>query len=94
MDLLYKCECTRRDIKNALKYQLSETEVKIPKLLIYPGNLWKKISSSFEELSGLNPEIRSLQWNFLGNAHYIDFDISVFNFTINFQLSRTYIFSF
>ena len=49
-----------------------------PSLLIYPGNLWKKISSSFEELSGLNPEIRSLQWNFLGNAHYIDFDISVF----------------
>ena len=47
-----------------------------PSLLIYPGNLWKKISNSFEELSGLNPEIRSLQWNFLGNAHAIDFEIS------------------
>ena len=47
-----------------------------PSLLIYPGNLWKKISSSFEELSGLNPEIRSLQWNFLGNAHAIDFEVS------------------
>ena len=47
-----------------------------PSLLIYPGNLWKKISESFEELSGLNPEIRNLQWNFLGNAHYIDFEIT------------------
>ena len=47
-----------------------------PSLLIYPGNLWKKISNSFEGLSGLNPEIRSLQWNFLGNAHYMDFEIS------------------
>ena len=47
-----------------------------PSLLIYPWNLWKRISGSFEELSGLNPEIRNLQWNFLGNAHYIDFEIS------------------
>ena len=47
-----------------------------PSLLIYPGNLWKKISNSFEGLSGLNPEIRSLQWNFLGNAHYMEFEIS------------------
>ena len=47
-----------------------------PSLLIYPGNLWKKISNSFVGLSGLNPEIRSLQWNFLGNAHYMDFEIS------------------
>ena len=47
-----------------------------PSLLIYPGNLWKKISNSFEGLSGLNPEIRSLQWNFLGNAHYMDLEIS------------------
>ncbi len=27
-----------------------------PSLLIYPGNLWKEISSSFENLSGLNPQ--------------------------------------
>ena len=37
--------------------------------------MWKKISESFEELSGLNPEIRNLQWKLLGNAHYIDFEI-------------------
>jgi MraZ protein len=27
-------------------------------------------------LSGLNPKLRALQWNFLGNAHQIDFEIS------------------
>ena len=47
-----------------------------PSLLIYPGALWKKISDAFENLSGLNPKIRSLQWNFLGNAHAIDFEVS------------------
>ena len=47
-----------------------------PSLLIYPGNLWKEISSSFENLSGLNPQLRALQWNFLGNAHQIDFEVS------------------
>ena len=47
-----------------------------PSLLIYPGALWKKISDAFENLSGLNPKIRSLQWNFLGNAHSIDFEVS------------------
>ena len=47
-----------------------------PSLLIYPGALWKKISDAFENLSGLNPKIRSLQWNFLGNAHAIDFEAS------------------
>ena len=47
-----------------------------PSLLIYPGNLWKEISRSFENLSGLNPQLRALQWNFLGNAHQIDFEVS------------------
>ena len=47
-----------------------------PSLLIYPGNLWKDISRSFENLSGLNPQLRALQWNFLGNAHQIDFEVS------------------
>ena len=47
-----------------------------PSLLIYPGALWKKISAAFENLSGLNPKIRSLQWNVLGNAHAIDFEAS------------------
>ena len=47
-----------------------------PSLLIYPGSLWKTISDAFENLSGLNPKIRSLQWNFLGNAHFIDFEVS------------------
>ena len=47
-----------------------------PSLLIYPGALWKTISDAFENLSGLNPKIRSLQWNFLGNAHAIDFEVS------------------
>ena len=47
-----------------------------PSLLIYPGNLWKEISNSFEKLSGLNPKLRALQWNFLGNAHQIDFEVS------------------
>ena len=47
-----------------------------PALLIYPGNLLKEISRSFENLSGLNPQLRAQQWNFLGNAHQIDFEVS------------------
>ena len=42
MDLLYKCECTRRDITNALEYQLSVTNAKIPKSLTYPGTCKEK----------------------------------------------------
>ena len=61
---------------NVLLFAIANSSIKKINLLIYPGNLWKRISGSFEELSGLNPEIRNLQWNFLGNAHYIDFEIS------------------
>ena len=63
-------------LKNLLWLDHYHRDPQYPSLLIYPGNLWKRISGSFEELSGLNPEIRNLQWNFLGNAHYIDFEIS------------------
>ena len=39
-----------------------------PSLLIYPGKLWKEISSKFEALGGLNPKTRAMQRKILGNA--------------------------
>ena len=60
----------------AAGYLIVTRDPQYPSLLIYPGNLWKEISRSFENLSGLNPQLRALQWNFLGNAHQIDFEVS------------------
>jgi len=47
-----------------------------PALTIYPGKLWKDISSKFEELGGLNQKVRSMQWKILGSASVIDFKAS------------------
>ena len=47
-----------------------------PSLRIYPGSLWKTISKAFENLSGLDSKIRSIQWNFLGYANLIDFEVN------------------
>ena len=65
--------------KEALK-EVSEGSLVItrdpqyPSLRIYPGSLWKTISKAFENLSGLDSKIRSIQWNFLGYANLIDFE--------------------
>ena len=48
-----------------------------PSLRIYPGSLWKTISKAFENLSGLDSKIRSIQWNFLGYANLIDFEVNI-----------------
>ena len=47
-----------------------------PSLLIYPGKLWKEISSKFEVLGGLNQKTRSMQWKILGNASVTEFGVS------------------
>lgn len=47
-----------------------------PALLIYPGKLWKDISSKFEALGGLNSKVRAMQWKILGNASVNDFEVS------------------
>ena len=47
-----------------------------PSLLIYPGKLWKEISSKFEALGGLNQKTRSMQWKILGNASVTEFQVS------------------
>ena len=47
-----------------------------PSLLIYPGKLWKEISSKFEALGGLNPKTRAMQRKILGNASVSDFEVS------------------
>ena len=47
-----------------------------PSLLIYPGKLWKEISSKFEALGGLNRKTRAMQWKILGNASVTDFEVS------------------
>ena len=67
--------------KEALK-EVSEGSLVItrdpqyPSLRIYPGSLWKTISKAFENLSGLDSKIRSIQWNFLGYANLIDFEVN------------------
>ena len=45
-------------------------------LLIYPGKLWKEISSKFEALGGLNQKTRAMQWKILGNASVSKFKVS------------------
>lgn len=47
-----------------------------PSLLIYPGKLWKEISSKFELLGGLNQKTRAMQWKILGNASVTEFEVS------------------
>ena len=47
-----------------------------PSLLIYPGKLWKEISSKFEALGGLNEKTRAMQWKILGNASVSKFKVS------------------
>jgi len=47
-----------------------------PALLIYPGKLWRDISSKFEVLGGLNAKVRAMQWKILGNASVNDFEVS------------------
>ncbi len=47
-----------------------------PALMIYPGKKWKEVSSKFENLGGLNPKTRSMQWTILGNASVTDFEVS------------------
>tara|TARA_Y100001970_G_scaffold290274_1_gene423378 strand:- start:31916 stop:32395 length:480 start_codon:yes stop_codon:yes gene_type:complete len=47
-----------------------------PSLILYPGKLWKIISSKFESLGGLNQKVRSIQWRVLGNANVQDFESS------------------
>ena len=45
-----------------------------PALKIYPGSIWKKISSELQRLQGLDPIVRNLQWTILGNASVSSFD--------------------
>ncbi len=47
-----------------------------PALMIYPGKLWKDISTKFEALGGLNQKVRSIQWKILGNAFVTEFEVS------------------
>ena len=47
-----------------------------PSLLIYPGKLWKEISSKFEVLGGLNQKTRAMQWKILGSASVTQFEVS------------------
>ena len=47
-----------------------------PSLVLYPGGLWKEISSKFISLGGLNNKVRAMQWMILGNAHETVFSIS------------------
>lgn len=47
-----------------------------PALMIYPGKKWKEVSSKFENLGGLNPKTRSMQWTILGNASVTEFEVS------------------
>ena len=47
-----------------------------PSLIIYPGKLWKEISSKFEALGGLNPKTRAMQRKILGNASVNDFEVT------------------
>jgi MraZ protein len=45
-----------------------------PALKIYPGSIWKHISSELQSLQGLDPIVRNLQWTILGNASESSFD--------------------
>ena len=47
-----------------------------PSLVLYPGALWKEISSKFISLGGLNNKVRAMQWMILGNAHEVEFKTS------------------
>ena len=47
-----------------------------PSLVLYPGALWKEISSKFISLGGLNNKVRAMQWMILGNAHETEFSVS------------------
>ena len=47
-----------------------------PALMNYPGKKWKEVSSKFENLGGLNPKTRSMQWTILGNASVTEFEVS------------------
>ena len=47
-----------------------------PALMVYPGRKWKEVSSQFENLGGLNPKTRSMQWTILGNASVTEFEVS------------------
>ena len=45
-----------------------------PALKIYPGSIWKNISTELQSLQGLDPIVRNLQWTILGNASESSFD--------------------
>jgi len=45
-----------------------------PSLKLYKGSEWKIISTKLQSLQGLDPVVRNLQWNILGNASVTDFD--------------------
>ena len=45
-----------------------------PALRIYPGSIWKHISTELQSLQGLDPIVRNLQWTILGNASESSFD--------------------
>jgi MraZ protein len=45
-----------------------------PALKIYPGSIWKHISTELQSLQGLDPIVRNLQWTILGNASESSFD--------------------
>ena len=45
-----------------------------PALKIYPGSIWKNISTELQSLQGLDPIVRNLQWTILGNANACSFD--------------------
>ena len=45
-----------------------------PALKIYPGSIWKNISTELQSLQGLDPIVRNLQWTILGNANVSTFD--------------------
>ena len=45
-----------------------------PALKIYPGSIWKNISTELQSLQGLDPIVRNLQCTILGNASESSFD--------------------
>ena len=65
--------------RNQLNAQNEESIVvtrdpQYPALKIYPGSIWKSISTELQSLQGLDPIVRNLQWTILGNASVNDFD--------------------
>ena len=46
-----------------------------PSLKVYPGKEWIEISTKLEQLQGLDPIVRNIQWTILGNTYEADIDI-------------------